>query len=331
MEKILLQKNVKRILVLFILLLISGALCFSFVRAEKIQEKTSGLQVSPVRFGWDMNSGEKKIGVINLKNYDDSPRLVTIEVEDFYVTDATTEARFFVPDSNHPFIAYDVINWIDVPESIELAPQEGRDIMFHVNVPQDSPTGGYYGAIFFNTKMDDNSQNQGSKIIINQRIGALLVMAVKGSQPISRSGEIIDFSATKKIFWDRPAELIADVYNSGNLHYKMLGEININKFGYKMEKINLGPRILYPSKTRKYEQSWDFSSWAYGYYTAKINLISEDGAIKLSKETSFLVIPWKTTVSILILLIIIWLTMKLFSRKFEIKRKDEKKDIESNH
>ena len=148
-------------------------------------------------------------------------------------------------------------------------------------------------------------------------------MAVKGSQPIQRSGEIKNFSATKKIFWDRPVQMTAGIYNSGNLHYKMLGTIDIYKFGSKMDSINLDPRILYPGKVRDYEQDWDFSSWAYGYYTAKMNLVSEDGAIKLAAQTSFWVIPWKTTVAIIILLIIIWLMFKLFSSKFEIKRKDD--------
>lgn len=305
------------------MLLILGAVCLSWANAQKNEEKTSGLQVSPVRFDWDMNAGEEKTGIINLKNYDDSPRLVTVEIEDFYVTDNTTEAKFFVPNSDHPLIAYDVINWIEVSKNIELAPKEGRDIMFQVKVPESSPTGGYYGAIFFNTKMDENPDNQGSKIAINQRIGALLVMAVKGKEPIIRSGEIKNFSATKKIFWDNPAELFIDMYNSGNLHYKMLGSIDIYKFGSKLDNISLVPRIIYPGKIRKYEETWKFSSWAFGYYTAKVNLFSEDGVIQLSAQTSFWIIPWKTTVAIIILLIIIWLIFKLFSSKFEIKRKKE--------
>ena len=314
------KNSSKKIAISLALLLVLGVVYFSRANAQEASVP-AGLQVSPVRFDWDLNSGDERTGTINLKNYDNSSHEVTIEVQDFYVTDDTTEAKFFVPDSGHPLIAYDVINWINVPKSVELAPGEGRDISFHVKVPQESPTGGYYGAIFFNTKMNSNSDS-GSRIEINQRIGALLVMAVKGSEPIKRSGEIKNFKTTKKIFWDRPAELFADVYNSGNLHYKMLGTIDIYKFGSKLDNISLDPRILYPSKVRKYEQNWEFSAWAYGYYVAKINLVSEDGAIKLTAQTSFWVIPWKTTVAIIILLIIIWLIFKLFSRKFEIKRKD---------
>ena len=184
MQKFFSQKTKK---ILLLLLLVLGVVCFSWAYAQKAP---TGLQVSPVRFDWDLNSGDERTGSINLKNYDDVKRQVTINVEDFYVTDETTKAEFFVPTAGHPLIAYDVINWIDVPKTIELAPQEGRDISFHVKVPQNTPTGGYYGAIFFNTKISNDANDDKSRLEINQRIGALLVMAVKGSEPIQRSGEI---------------------------------------------------------------------------------------------------------------------------------------------
>jgi hypothetical protein len=52
-----------------------------------------------------------------------------------------------------------------------------------------------------------------------------------------------------------------------------------------------------------------------------VNLVSEDGKIELQSETSFFVIPWKTTLSILALLFIIWLIPKFFGKKAGIKRK----------
>jgi len=107
-----------------------------------------GVQVSPVRFDWDMNVGEERTGIINLKNYAEEPYDVDVEIEDFYVTDDTTEARFFIPNENHPLFAYDVISWIDAPKNVHLEPGEGRDISFLVKVPKDTPTGGYYGALF---------------------------------------------------------------------------------------------------------------------------------------------------------------------------------------
>lgn len=311
----------KKIIMTAVLLFSLGVFSF-YVKAQNVEPPT-GLQISPMRFDWDVNSGDERTGIVNLKNYDKVPRIVDMEVQDFYVTDDATEARFFVPDQSHPLYAYDVINWIDLPKNIELAPGEGKDIEFHVKVPQEAPTGGYYGALFFKTKFDDASQNANAQVIVNQRIGALLVMAVKGEQPIVRSGDLKNFFSTHKVFFSKPAEFIADVYNSGNLHYKMIGRIDVLKFGSKIETINLEPRVLYPGKVRKYQQEWEFSPWAYGYYTAKIDMVSDDGAIRVAGQTSFWIIPWKTTVSLVILLVIIWLIFRLFTMKFEIRRKEE--------
>lgn len=304
----------------------TGLFCYWTVARGQEQDPriATGVQVSPIRFDWDMNSGDERTGYINLKNYAKDPYDVEVELEDFYVTDDTTEARFFVPSENHPLYAYDVINWIDAPKAVHLEPGEGRDISFHVKVPQSTPTGGYYGAIFFKTAVENGqADDQNSRIMVHQRVGVLLVMAVKGEQPIILSGKLQKFEPAKKIFWSQPASIVSEILNNGNLHYKALGNIDIYKFGKKINSSVIDPRVVYPGKFRRYENNWDFSAWAYGYYTAKLDLVSEGGQIKISGETSFWVIPWKTTVAILILLIILYLIYRIFTKKFEIRKKEE--------
>lgn len=315
------------------LLFISATFCFATsARAEIDPRIATGVQVSPVRFDWDMKSGDERVGYVNLKNYSSDPYDVELEIEDFYVTNDTTEAVFFVPDQSHPLYAYDVINWIDATKNIHLDPGEGRDVSFYVKVPENTPTGGYYGAVFFKTAVRGNgSEEQQSQVMIHQRVGVLLVMAVKGNEPIRRSAMLDSFQSIKKVFWDKPASFVASVLNSGNLHFKMFGTIDIYKFGQKVDSIPIDARIMYPGKDRKYEQDWSFSPWAYGYYTAKIQMVSDDGAIVVDGSTNFWVIPWKTTLAIIILLIIIWLTYKLFSSKFEIKRKEDVITTEDEH
>lgn len=310
-----------------LLMLLSGVLCFSEVGfAQQDPRMATSVQVSPVRFDWDMNAGEERTGVVNLKNYSDDSYDIEIQLEDFYVTDDTTEARFFIPNKEHPLYAYDVINWIDMPASLTLSPGEGKDIAFKLKVPENTPTGGYYGALFFKTSkhsgQDQADENQ-SRVIINQRVGVLLVLAVKGTEPIRRTGELQQFKALSKIFWSNPAETEAIVINTGNIHYKAMGFLDIYKFGKKIDSVAIDPRMIYPGKYRKYETKWNFSPWAYGYYKAKFSLISEDMQIKINGETSFWVIPWKTTLAVILLLFIIWMIYKIFDSRFEIKKKGD--------
>lgn len=289
-----------------------------------------GVQISPARFDLDLKSGQEYNGRINLKNYAEEGYDVKIEVEDFYVSDDSSEARFFIPDSSHPLYAYDVINWIEIEESVFLEPFEAKDIYFKIKVPQETPTGGYYGAIFFRTS-EGNGESSGnsSRVIVSQRVGTLLVMAVKGKEEIRRSGEVSKFQATKKIFFSKPAQLEAELRNSGNLHYKAFGKITIKSlFGNEVEKIEFTPRILYPNRIREYLNDWNFSLWSFGPYTAYLEAVSEDKAIVMNKETVFWVIPWKTVTTILIILILIILIFKIFTSKFEIRtrKKGEEDD-----
>jgi hypothetical protein len=312
----------------FFLVILASFFSVSFAGAQGAQDTATEIQVSPVRFDYNLNAGEKVSGVINIKNYSPDDYQVEIKMEDFYVSDDSSQANFFVPDQNHPLIAYDMINWVKPEENtFTVAGNQAKNLNFSITVPESTPTGGYYGGIFVQYKKNNsNPQLGGSGVVINTRVGVLLVLGVKGTQPILLSGEIKNFTALKKIFWDKPVQLAADVYNSGNIHYKLTGNMDIYKFGGLAGTIDLDGRVEYPGKIRKYEENWDFSPWAYGYYTAKLNLVSEDGAIHLSKDANFWIIPWKTTVAIIIIIIILWLTFKLFSSKFEIKRKEENED-----
>ncbi len=305
-------------------LLILGV--FYFWETAQAQEQdpriATGVQVSPIRFDWDIKSGDERIGSINLKNYSKDPYEVDVELEDFYVTDDTTEARFFVPNEGHPLYAYDVINWIEAPDSVHLDPGEGKDILFRVKVPESTPTGGYYGALFFKTAVGSGAESEeNSKIMVHQRVGVLLVMAVKGAQPINISGKLQKFEPAKKVFWSQPANIITEILNDGNLHYRAQGNVDIYKFGRKMDTSSINLRVIYPGKFRHYENAWKFSAWAYGYYTAKLDLVSEDGQVKIAGQTSFWVIPLKTTLAIIILLIIIYLIYRIFTKNFEIRKK----------
>lgn len=318
------MKNNRLAIIFFHLaLLVGGVFYYSKAQAANDPRIATGVQVSPVRFDWDLNAGDERTAVINLKNYSDKSYQVGIELEDFYVTSDTTEAKFFVPNENHPLYAYDVINWIDGPKEISLGPNEGKDVIFKVKVPENTPTGGYYGAIFFRTVVSDNSDSTGNnRVIVNQRVGVLLVMAVKGSEPIDINGVLNDFKASKKVFWSSPAEFTASIQNIGNLHFKMVGTFEINEFGKKIFTESVPERIIYPKSIREYPEAWNFSPWSFGYYKAKIDFISLDQKVHLVGVTSFWVIPWKTLVALLIIIIIIWLLYRIFINTFEIKRKD---------
>ena len=303
---------------------------------EDVVKEPGGIQMSPARFDLALEAGATREIKINMHNYDDIARDVAIDVEDFFVVDDTMEPQFFVPSDEHPRKTYDVIDWIDVPDNFIIEGNTSRDIYFNLHIPENQPTSGYYGAIFFKTRAPDREilnedGSNSAKIMVNYRVGTLFTFAVQGDEPMMIDGGVSEFDTTEKVFWDSPIEFFAKLYSTGNIHYKIKegGQIEIKRFGKKFSTIILEPRVLYPDRTRTFKEKVPTGPWDYGVYSATLNMESEDGSVKFSDEISqFVVIPWKTTAllggGLFVMLFCIWFFKKYMH--FGVKLPKEKKD-----
>lgn len=266
-------------------------------------EENDDFQISPLRYDWVLTPGEEKSGFVKVINNIDDPINAITEVEDFSISeDLKGEAKFFIPDNGHPLKAYDVINWIKIDkELLTLAPHESKKIPFTLVVPAGTPTGGYYGTIFFKRKLINKSDQAGAaQVNIDYRLGALLTLSVKGAEPAIEAGELKLFETSKKIYFDKPTEFAIQAANTGNIPYKAVGTIDIFRFGKKAASIEVAQKLLYPNRIRVFDPTkWNFSLFDFGMYTANLHLASEDGSVSIDGTTSFFVFPWKTIVIIL--------------------------------
>jgi hypothetical protein len=307
--------------ILCVLIIFLSVVQGNYVFAEATPE--SGIQIAPIRFNWYVESGEQKNDEIIVHNFADIPHNIEIEVEDFFVSNDSSQANFFVPDENHPLKAYDVINWINVPNNFTLAPGETKKVQFTVNVPKDQPTNGYYGSIFFKTTTDkaiaEDEKGGSLNLDVNYRIGTLITLAVKGEESMHIAGSVEEFNVNNKIFWKSPITIFAKLKSEGNVHYKAGGKIEIKKFGNKFTILKIEDEIMYPDKIRIFTENVMFGAWDYGIYSATLDMQSEDGSVIFKDEIPFfLVIPWKTTVLLLSIVLIIFVIVKIFRKKFAI-------------
>lgn len=316
-------KKIKQGIQGFLVLLV--VFSWSSVQAESTPE--TGVQISPIRFDLQMKEGEQKNEEIVVHNFSDVPHDVEVQVEDFFVSNDSQQANFFVPDKNHPLKAYDVIDWIDVPEDFTLAPGETKRLTIVVNVPKNQPTNGYYGSIFFKTKANNVAENDnidGVKLDVNYRVGVLMTIAVQGDEKMKIDGSVEDFGVSKKIFWESPIIIFAKLKSDGNVHYKAGGKVEIRKFGKRFAVIKIDNRIMYPGRERTFREQVIFDMWDYGIYSAKLDMQSEDGSVPFkNKEITFFVIPWKTTVIIIGIIFLIFISWKMFNKKFAIIKRQE--------
>ncbi len=282
-----------------------------------------GLQISPIKFVWTLNSGEERTSKIVVKNYSDKDLFVHMGVEDFFVGDDGTEPQFFIPDTEHPLKAHDIIDWFDLPEDFNLGPDEAKVVDFTVRVPADSPTSGYYGSVFFTTGGD--LSGDGSRIGLSYRIGSLVIIAVQGDEPMRIGADLSSFTVEKKWNFEKPIIMNAMVQSTGNVHYPMFGTIEITRFGKKFHTVEMKSRILYPEINNKYREVLEYGMWDFGKYTAKLAMHSENDAIKLDGETTFYIIPWKGLAIIGSGLLGIIIVKLIFSSLFKVERKKKRR------
>jgi hypothetical protein len=275
----------------------------------------NGLQVSPLQYDWSVNLGDQKSGKIYVKNDFTYPITVDVDVQDFFIdpTNANTDAKFFVPNENHNLKAYDVINWIKIDKSsFDLNPNDFKEISFETNIPQGTPTGGYYGVIFFHEKANNESEEEGVNLRVENRIGVLMTFGVKGKEAAIEKGELKQLEPVKKVFIDNPINFTAKVKNTGNLPYKISGTLDIYRLGKKIDTIDIASRMLYVDRVRMIDNLvWKSSFTDIGKYEARLHLESEDGLVVVDGSTSFTIIPWRIVSIGLLILIIVWIVFSL--------------------
>jgi len=312
--------------IIFLITLSLAVSFFTFTGNVSAKKKDgpvgSGMQISPTKFIWTLASGEEKVAKVNVKNYLDTAQRIKVEVENFYIAEDGSQPLFFASGDKPQLKAYDVVRWIIPPDDFVLKPGESKDVTFKVQVPKKQPTNGYYGSIFFKVSADTDKLEKNTKAVgINYRIGALVIMAVQGDEPMKIGGKLEEFKAHKKIFWESPIELSAKVKSTGNVHYKVAGKMEVFKFGKKAHVFMIKPQLLYPGKIRYFENKAPFGYWDFGRYTAKFELKSENGEVKMeNNKVVFWVIPWKTLAIIIVSLLVLWIFKRWFSKRYKITR-----------
>jgi len=152
-------------------------------------------------------------------------------------------------------------------------------------------------------------------------IGSLVLVKVPGQ--ITEKAIIEEYKTDKKLYFKTPTNFVTRITNLGNVHVKPRGGIEIKGwFGAPKEKIAVndqGGNVL-PNSTRKFENKWEFSKFAFGYFSAKLDLVYGDSEKTLTDKVSFWIIPWwliivVTVLIIVTVLVVLWLKKKKKNKK----------------
>jgi hypothetical protein len=132
-----------------------------------------------------------------------------------------------------------------------LLPGKSESISYSINVPANTPAGGYYAAIFAQSNAN-SLQKSGSQIQASYRVGELFYIDVAGK--VVNSGKIASWSAS--FLQSNQLKATLRIEDSGALHFLSSDHIEFKSiWGSDNYNANL-TRFVLPQTIRKVDVSW---------------------------------------------------------------------------
>lgn len=231
-------------------------------------------------------------------------------------------------------------NWIKFDQvEFNLSPRQTFDSVFKVNIPTETKPGSYFLAITYATSGEDSKLASNKKVIIEQRVAALLFITVKGK--VERQVEFKKFSTNNKVydpFLDN-FKLDYRIGTEGNVYLKPAGNIFIgNDINNPEQTLDLNPDEIFilPNSSRSFEfiskavfnipfltqkvdgkKAIDLKRPWFGNQKVSANVIYADSEGRLSRqeiETQVTFVPWKSGLLLLIALGVVASGIYFFKR-----------------
>src|SRR3990170_6050464 len=262
------------------------------------QDVKTGLQLSPISYEVEVVPGGKFNEEIRLTNVSGRNVKVQVSVEDFIAGGEKGEPKILIGE------------------------EEAKLLLFDVNVPSDAEPGGHYGVVRFTSSAPQTGEEG---VAISGSVGSLVLLRIKGD--IRETGKIIDFYSNqaddsklkKSSFFERgPVGFELRFRNTGNVHYKPKGVVEVVGLWGKKTRVALEERNVLPESVRRFDTEWKVTP-SIGRFTAQATMTygSQDKPVK-SKKITFYLIPWKIVLAVLFVLLIF---LTLIWRQIKISRK----------
>jgi len=305
---------IRRILKLKTIIVISFILFFSVVVTSVLGKDTvsesEGVTMWPTLHVINIRAGESKDITVHIKNHNDLELEVTAEYKNLRVSSNPLEGLSIEGGLN---VA--PASWLSPksPIPFELSPGEENTFISMLSIPEDIDVKGHYPVIL----MKFTSKEITDEFRATSEIGSVLYISVsdvKGKEAKVDS-QVKYFSANPKISLKPRATFSTAISNSGNVHYRPRGKMNIiNPKGIIQSdtpSFNERLRYLLPGQTLEEELVWkDNDSSLFppiGKYRAVFDLyIEEDRSFILREETYFYVVPYQYFFLVGVVLLVIF-------------------------
>ena len=297
----------------------------------------SAIVITPPRLELVGDPGQTITGEIKVTNDSTSGVTYYTQVENFEAGDETGNPQFVT--------AREVLaTWVNVSPSVYIAGGELKSIPFSITIPRNTEPGGYFASIFVRTTPPPQN---GGEVSIGARLGSLLLLRVNGE--IREGVSILEFATKdkKRIFSSLPVETYYRFQNTGADRVKPEGDIVVkNIFGLtaKVLNANRSEGSVLPRSIRRFESAWinggggnedpellppaktndgffgeakkQAKNFAFGYYTAHLDIHYGESNQAAKEKFRFFVIPWQLLIIVIVGLLVLLVVSKFILRRY---------------
>ncbi len=308
-----------------------GGLFFFFIPVF-----AQALTITPPRIEVDGDPGTTIKSEFKITNDSESSQTYYTQVENFEAKDESGNPQFVQTREG-------LSVWTNVQPSITVASRGQATIPFEIRVPRNAEPGGYFASIFVRTTPPPTKAGE---VSIGARLGTLVLLRVNGN--IQEGVDILEYSTkgNSHFYTSLPVELYYRFQNTGDDRVKPTGEILIkNIVGLKAKILNANPTdgSVLPRSIRRFETAWinggggqqdpeakasqipsgfleaakyEWHNFAFGYYTANLNITFGPNNNTASEKLRFFVLPWQLISIFVVILLIILIILRFLLRRY---------------
>lgn len=297
----------------------------------------SAITISPPRLELAADPGGTVTAELDVTNDSQSDTIYYTQVENFEAGDETGNPQFVTTREG-------LATWVDVQSSVAVKAGEIKTIPFSITVPRSAEPGGYFASIFVRTTPPPQN---GGEVSIGARLGTLILLKVNGE--IKEGVNVLEFSSkdNQRFFTSLPVELYYRFQNTGADRVKPEGVILIkNLIGLTAKSLdaNRPEGSVLPRSIRRFDSPWitagggeedpatvvptetvdgffaqaisQAKNFAFGYYTANLDIRYGENNNTATSTYRFFVIPWQLFSIVSAGLIIFWLIFRTILRAY---------------
>lgn len=240
-------------------------------------QQAFAIGASPLRVLTEANPGDTVGGYVTAQNTKDQPISVSLTKGDFLVNENEDLKFMYEPQEGN---VHSLVNWIELTENdVRVEAKQSQTIKYNINIPQDAPSGSYYGVVFVqgNAISDEDEPVRGVGVAAN--VAQLILLEVKGN--LTRETELKTFDIIKNERDEVATNTTfqANFFNSGNTYDSVIGTIiiadrnleKLEEFDFNRDKYS-----IMPERQKTYVENWSFEKYENGTYAAYLEAKNKD-------------------------------------------------------